>query len=134
MGRRFLTVFLALFISLLGVSCGQKEPKEVVEDFYHAICEGDVEETKKYLTLRTQQAMEATMQLVGRKGLEDYIKEYSKQCKSYGGIKDIKVETRKVSDNKLEWNAVVVYKSGRRINDEGYLVKTDEGWKIDVKK
>ena len=133
--KRAAGLVLVLLISVFMVGCGEREPKEVVKDFYYSLCEGDVEAVSKDLTLRAQQILDSSMKLAGsRGGLADFVKASAEQCKKMGGIDSIKVETEKVSDSEMKWTAVVKYKNGRVTTDNGELVKTDKGWKIDIKK
>jgi hypothetical protein len=133
--RQFLVLVLTAFISVLGVGCGEKSPKEVVKDFYYSVCEGDIDKALNYLTLRSQQLLDSSLMLMGKKGgTRGYLEEFSKNCKKLGGLKEIKVETQKISDSEVKWSALVVYGNGKKVSDEGYLTKTDKGWKIDIKK
>ena len=135
MVKRTTGLLLVLFLSVSMVSCGERKPKEVVKDFYYSMCDGDVEAVSKDLTLRSQQLLDSFAKLSGYKGgLAGLVKESSEQCKKWGGINSIKVETEKLNNSEMKWTAVVKYKNGKVTADNGELVKTDKGWKIDIKK
>jgi len=135
MFQRKVFALVLLLVAVFSFGCGEKKPKDVVKDFYYSLCQGDVDSAINDLTLRSQQALESSLRLLGKKdGLRGYLEAYSKECEKFGGIKDIKVETQKVNDSQLEWTAVIKYGKGRTATDSGYLVKTDKGWKIDLKK
>ncbi len=104
-------------------NCGgsDKKPEDVVKDVEYSLCEGKID--KQDVTMRTQKLLSMLP-----------LNEYAKLCKKRKGIADIKVETHKINDTTLEYTALIKFGDGTETTDHGYIVKTNEGWKLDVKK
>lgn len=129
--RIFSTLFLAAFALLLS-ACSGGQPESVVESFYEAAADGDVEKATELMALNNVPAAQM-MQAKGK--VQMIVGEMQNRINANGGLDDVEILESKVAESKK--TAVVrvkiKYKNGKDQTQSHNMIDEDGDWKLLLK-
>ncbi|MDD3009146.1 MAG: DUF4878 domain-containing protein [Arcobacter sp.] len=114
--------------ALLLTACGSSNPKDVTESFVNALQSGDLKVLQELSTPTTFSLINMSLSMqCGEKDIPSCAKEMSKNevVKDYVAVSQ--TETEAVVNVKIE-------KNGNLKNSRYDLIKTENGWKVNLKK
>lgn len=126
---RFLSVFFITIFSFALAACSGSKPESVVETFYSAAEDGDVEKATSLISFANVPAP----QMVAAKGkVQMIVGEMQSRIQANEGLKDVEIVESKVSeDGKTSTlRAKLKFKNGKEQIENHRLVKEDGDWKI----
>jgi hypothetical protein len=129
-------VSLAMCMSIVFLGCSKKEgPEEAVKSFYESFSTGNYEEFKKSVTPETYQLFNAAIMLTCKRNQtpDECYKDFTKkEKKDFSKIEIIKTE--KIDDKHANVLIKEYKKNGTYKTTTVPVVKTEEGWKVYIKK
>ena len=132
--KKGLLVFIIATLFVF-TGCSKKDtPEYAAKAFIESFMTGNVEDFKKYATDNTKTVF--TFALAMKCSKQDLENNTAKCLKEIGkNIKNIEVvKTEKLSDDKAIVTLKEEYTNGKSKNEKFYVVKTKDGWKVDIKK
>ena len=132
MKKQFLSVFLVI---LIFIGCSKKDsPATAAKEFVSSLINGDVKTFNKYATNNTKSLFMLALRM---ECSENDVKNNMSEClkEMYSSVKSVEVvSVKKINNNK----ALVVLKEtlidGKIKNGEIPVIKTKDGWKVNIQK
>ncbi|GAB4147333.1 MAG: hypothetical protein Fur0015_13380 [Ignavibacteriales bacterium] len=128
MRSKLTNTFAVLFIFMLFFACSKSnDPKDIVRELYASIEKNDVAGVKA-------KASKSLLGLLNDEKLAKGVEKSSKEIADKKGIKEIKFNDEKVTEEKIDYKITIVYNDGSEKNDKIRLVKEDGEWKAAASK
>ncbi|MDO5090742.1 MAG: DUF4878 domain-containing protein [Cardiobacteriaceae bacterium] len=132
--KKFWQGWLLAVMAALLVACGGDAPDEVAKSFYRELLEGDGNKAVALVYWPEEVPTEAQTQAKGK--ITMMAGAFQENAKEEGGVADIKAgEVRYTNADKSEATVEVTIemKSGKTETDRVPVIKTDKGWKVNIK-
>lgn len=125
-------VMMAVMTSVL-VACGSGDPGDVAEAFYKEVLDGDVNKAVDYLYLpaEVKQAMSESDMKGKMSAMFGVIQE---AVQSQGGLESVKAGKVLYNDDKTRAvvEVMIKTKNGEAQTEKVPMIKTDDGWKLEM--
>ncbi|WP_299546947.1 DUF4878 domain-containing protein [uncultured Helicobacter sp.] len=122
------------FAFVLGVflsACGSSSPEEIALDFTKAVYAGDTKAVMKFFDLEGAKPEEVAF-AEGKIGL--VLSQAKKTSESKGGVKEVVVADKKITENKAIIQTKVIFKDGSEdLSGRTSLIKKDNTWFVELK-
>lgn len=131
LNRTLSTFFLAAFALMLS-ACSGGQPESVVESFYKAAADGDVEKATDLIAFKNVPAA----QMVQAKGkVQMIVGEMQNRINANGGLDEVEILESKVAESKKTAvvRAKIKYKNGKDQTQSHNVIDEDGSWKLLLK-
>lgn len=125
-------VMMTVMASVL-VACGGGDPGDVAEAFYKEVLEGDVNKAVEYLHMPAE-----VKQAVGEADMKGKMSAMfgviQQAVQSQGGLESVKADKVLYNDDKTRAvvELVIKTKNGEAQTEKVPMIKTDDGWKLEM--
>jgi len=110
-------------------ACSGGKPESVVEAFYSAAEDGDVEEAREQISYANVSASQVAA-VQGK--VQMIVGEMQARINANKGLDEVEIVESKVSEdgNTATVRAKLIFNNGKELIEDHRLVKEDDGWKI----
>jgi hypothetical protein len=122
--KKIVNLLVFVLLATLLTGCGAS-PGKVVQNFFQAVDNGEIEESMSYLSTSTLQAL-------GTEKWRIALVEISNQMTMQGGLKSVKVIEESVNGEIAQITVNIMMKDGTEELDSINMIKENGDWKISL--